>query len=162
MAFRSKSPSRDLVPGDLILLEAGDQVPADAQVVSAVALRVDESVLTGESVSVAKSSGVEGDRNQVMMGTYVVAGRAEGVISATGAATAFGKIATLTVSVEDKGTNLSRQLGRLGRQLGAVALGLGAAIAATGILLGARCCGNGNDGECPWLLPSFPKVCPPS
>ncbi|WP_298559246.1 cation-transporting P-type ATPase [uncultured Aliiroseovarius sp.] len=129
-------PSRDLVPGDLILLEAGDQVPADAQVVSAVALRVDESVLTGESVSVAKSSGVEGDRNQVMMGTYVVAGRAEGVISATGAATAFGKITTLTVSVEDKGTNLSRQLGRLGRQLGVVALGLGGAIAATGIFLG--------------------------
>ena len=129
-------PSRDLVPGDLILLEAGDQVPADAQVVSAVALRVDESVLTGESVSVAKSSGVEGDRNQVMMGTYVVAGRAEGVISATGAATAFGKIATLTVSVEDKGTNLSRQLGRLGRQLGAVALGLGAAAAPAG----SPCC----------------------
>jgi len=128
--------SRDLVPGDLVLLDAGDQVPADAQIASSAALRVDESILTGESVTVAKSAQEVGEGNRVMMGTHVVAGRAEVVISTTGAATAFGRIATLTGSVEDKGTNLSRQLGHLGGQLGIAALLLGAAIALTGIVVG--------------------------
>ncbi|WP_373050110.1 cation-translocating P-type ATPase [Thalassovita aquimarina] len=128
--------SRDIVPGDLVLLDAGDQVPADARLVSALELRIDESVLTGESIAVSKQPGGEGETGAVMMGTLAVAGRAEAVVSATGASTAFGKIAQLTGSVGEKETNLSRQLGRLGGQLGIAALGLGAAIAITGILAG--------------------------
>ncbi|MDA5093744.1 cation-transporting P-type ATPase [Aliiroseovarius sp. KMU-50] len=128
--------SRDIVPGDLVLLEAGDQVPADAGIASAIGLRVDESVLTGESVPVSKDTDGVDQRDQVMMGTNVTAGRAEVVVSATGPATAFGKIATLTGSVEERGTNLSRQLGRLGGQLGFAALLLGLAIALTGVAVG--------------------------
>ncbi|MDX1781220.1 MAG: cation-transporting P-type ATPase [Thalassovita sp.] len=128
--------SRDIVPGDLVLLDAGDQVPADARLVSTLELKADESVLTGESIPVPKQVQAEGDAGAVMMGTLVVAGRGEAVVSATGAATAFGKIATLTGSVGEKETNLSRQLGRLGGQLGIAALGLGAAIAITGIAAG--------------------------
>lgn len=127
---------RDIVPGDLILLDAGDQVPADAELISALELRVDESVLTGESAPVTKSVRPEERNNRVMMGTHVVAGRAEAVVFATGADTAFGEIAALTVSVGEKETNLSRQLGRLGGQLGIAALGLGGAIAIVGILVG--------------------------
>ena len=127
---------REVVPGDLILLDAGDQVPADAELISALQLRVDESVLTGESVPVDKSLNPEGNANLVMMGTHVVAGRAEALVTATGPHTDFGKIATLTGSVSEKETHLSRQLGRLGGQLGIAALGLGAAIALVGILVG--------------------------
>ncbi|MYM57223.1 cation-translocating P-type ATPase [Thalassovita mangrovi] len=128
--------SRDIVPGDLVLLDAGDQVPADARLVSALELRTDESVLTGESISVSKKPGDGGDAGAVMMGTLVVSGRGEALVSATGPATEFGKIAQLTGSVGEKETNLSRQLGRLGGQLGIASLGLGAAIALTGILAG--------------------------
>ncbi|WP_323785037.1 cation-translocating P-type ATPase [Thalassovita sp.] len=127
--------SRDIVPGDLVLLDAGDQVPADARLQSALELRIDESVLTGESIPVAKSDR-DPSCDTVMMGTLAVAGRAEAVVTATGADTAFGKIATLTGSVGEKETNLSRQLGRLGAQLGIAALVLGAVIAVVGILAG--------------------------
>lgn len=128
--------SREIVPGDLVLLDAGDQVPADARLISALELRVDESILTGESVPVDKATGKGDKAGMVMMGTHVVAGRAEVLVTATGADTAFGRIATLTGSVGEKETNLSRQLGRLGGQLGLAALALGAAIALTGILMG--------------------------
>ena len=128
--------STEIVPGDLIVLDSGDQVPADARLVSALELRVDESVLTGESVPVSKSEAGDGERGLVMMGTSVVSGRGEAVVTATAAATAIGKIAVLTGSVSDKETNLSRQLGRRGMQLGVAALVLGGVIAVTGVIAG--------------------------
>jgi Ca2+-transporting ATPase len=106
--------SREIVPGDMVLLDAGDQVPADSELTTALGLRVDESVLTGESVPVTKVRGGDGAEGMVMMGTSVTAGRAEARVTATGAATAFGRIATLTGSVGEKQTHLSRQLGRWG------------------------------------------------
>ena len=127
---------REIVPGDLILLDAGDQVPADAQLISVLELRVDESILTGESVPVAKSLKPEDHTDRVMMGTHVAAGRAEAIVTATGSQTDFGRIATLTGSVGEKETNLSRQLGRLGEQLGLAALGIGGAVAVIGMLVG--------------------------
>lgn len=127
---------REIVPGDLILLDSGDQVPADAVLISALELRVDESVLTGESAPVAKSLRSENADNRVLMGTHLVSGRAEAVVDATGPNTAFGKIATLTGSVGEKETNLSRQLGRLGAQLGLVSLSVGAAVALVGVIAG--------------------------
>ncbi|WP_424940530.1 cation-translocating P-type ATPase [Aliiroseovarius sp. S253] len=127
---------REIVPGDLILLEAGDQVPADGVLTSAMELRVDESVLTGESAPVAKSLQPADAANHVMMGTHVVSGRAEALVDATGVNTAFGKIATLTGSVGEKETNLSKRLGKLGGQLGLAALGIGAAVALVGIVAG--------------------------
>ena len=112
--------TRDIVPGDLVIVEAGDRIPADLDIIIAVQLRVDESVLTGESQPVSKST--EGDNAQLFMGTSVVAGRGEGLVSATGATTKFGQIADLTGSVGEKKTQLQVKLGGLARQLGAAAI----------------------------------------
>ncbi|MGB3315065.1 MAG: HAD-IC family P-type ATPase [Albidovulum sp.] len=127
-------PARDLVPGDAVLLEAGDRVPADIRLVYAMALRVDESVLTGESAPLDKSL-AEGE-NRLLMGTSVAAGRAEGVITVTGAETEFGKIAGLTATAGGKITNLQRHLGVLARQMGIAALFLSALVAGLGIFVG--------------------------
>ena len=127
-------PARDLVPGDLVMLEAGDRVPADIRLSAAMQLRCDESVLTGESVAVEKSLETEEDR--LFMGTSVVSGRAEGVVEATGARSAFGRIADLTAGVGGKVTHLQRHLARLARQMGVAAVAISAAVVALGILAG--------------------------
>ncbi len=127
-------PARDIVPGDILVLAPGAKVAADAAVLQASDLRVDESVLTGESVPVAKAEN-EGDR-QIFAGTSVTAGRAEAVVVATGAATEFGKIAHLTGSVGAKTTNLQHKLGQLARQLGLAALLVAAGVAGLGLWLG--------------------------
>lgn len=126
--------ARDLVPGDVVILESGDKVPADIDIATAMALKVDESVLTGESVPVDKGSDGEGSR--LFMGSSVVAGRAEGVVAATGARTEFGQIAELTGSIDVRRTHLQAQLARLARILGAGALGLAALILAVGLFVG--------------------------
>lgn len=127
-------PARDIVPGDILVLSPGAKVAADGIVVRAAELQVDESVLTGESVPVAKDGGKSG-RN-VFAGTSVIAGRAEARVTATGAKTEFGKIAHLTGSVGPKTTNLQNKLGQLARQLGAAALLVAAAVTGLGLLLG--------------------------
>ncbi len=129
-------PAREIVPGDLVIVEAGDAVPADLKLVTAIELRVDESVLTGESVPVDKSATGDDAAQKLLMGTTVVAGRAEGLTTAIGRATAFGKIADLTGSVGEKTTQLQVQLGRLAQQLGLAAVLIAAAIAALGIAVG--------------------------
>ncbi|HDL50295.1 MAG TPA: hypothetical protein ENH33_10125, partial [Actinobacteria bacterium] len=117
----------DLVPGDLVTLEIGDQVPADLRLVESLNLKVDESALTGESGSVHKDTGpVPGDTQlaertpMVWMGTNVTNGRALGVVVATGMATVFGKIAELTQSLGQEPTPLQRKLAVLGKQLGVI------------------------------------------
>lgn len=127
-------PARDIVPGDILVLSPGAKVAADGIVVRATELQVDESVLTGESVPVAKDGGKSG-RN-VFAGTSVIAGRAEARVTATGAKTEFGKIAHLTGSVGPKTTNLQNKLGQLARQLGTAALLVAAAVTGLGLLLG--------------------------
>lgn len=126
--------TRDIVPGDLVLLEAGDKVPADLSILTAAQLRVDESILTGESFPVEKDPADPEAR--LFMGTAVVAGRAEGVVTATGAGTEFGKIADLTGSVTRKPTHLQVKLGQLAKQMGAVAIGAATLILAVGLYVG--------------------------
>ncbi|HLO75904.1 MAG TPA: HAD-IC family P-type ATPase [Magnetospirillum sp.] len=118
-----------LVQGDLVLLEAGDRVPADGRVVVAHGLEIDESSLTGESAAVAKECGaladVEaslGDRtNQAFMNTVVTRGRGEMLVTATGPATEMGRIVGLLETAQDGATPLQHRLDQLGRRLAMVA-----------------------------------------
>ncbi len=126
--------TRELVPGDVVLLEAGDKVPADLAIATSTELKIDESVLTGESVPVSKS--VDHETPMMFAGTSVVAGFATGVVRAIGAHTAFGKIAELTGSVGEKQTNIQRKLGLLAKQLGAAAILVAILILLTGLLAG--------------------------
>ena len=118
----------DLVPGDLVLLEAGDRVPADGVLVAAHAMEVDESTLTGESTAVAKVQGGPvgevslGERaGGVFMNTVVTRGRGEVEVTATGMGTEVGAIAELLQSTDRGETPLQQQLHTLGKRLAAVA-----------------------------------------
>jgi Ca2+-transporting ATPase len=119
-------PSRELVPGDVILMEAGHRVPADARLVEAVNLKIDEASLTGESVPVQKDAAVVLDReipvgdrrNSAFMGTLVTYGRGRAIVVATGMHTQFGLIAQMIQSYEEEPTPLQRKLDQLGRWLG--------------------------------------------
>lgn len=118
-------PARDLVPGDHIALEAGDNVPADARLLGGFGLRVAEAALTGESVPVEKTPHATlgeavplGDRrNMVFMGTVTSAGQATAVVVATGMRTELGKIAGLLQTAAPEPTPLQRRLSELGRVL---------------------------------------------
>ncbi|WP_418318795.1 cation-translocating P-type ATPase [Piscinibacter sakaiensis] len=119
----------DLVPGDVLLLAAGDAVAADARLLVAAQLQLAEAALTGESVPVAKSTTplpeatvLADRRNVVYSGTHVTAGRAKAVIVATGAATEVGLIAGLTERADEPKTPLEHRLARFGRALVAAAL----------------------------------------
>lgn len=132
----------ELVPGDILLLTAGDRVPADARLVEVHTLKVDEAPLTGESVAVSKrvealddpATEIGDRRNMVYMGTAVTYGRATGVVVGTGADTEMGGIATLLQRAGDKTTPLQHQLARVGRQLGGLALGVSLVVVAVGLL----------------------------
>ena len=127
-------PARNIVPGDLLVLSPGVKIAADAALVNASELKVDESVLTGESLPVGKTE--TSSDAFVYAGTSVVAGRAEACVTATGASTEFGKIADLTGSVGPKTTNLQIKLGQLAWQLGVAALLVAGSVAIMGIALG--------------------------
>ncbi|HCQ64972.1 MAG TPA: ATPase P [Rhodobacteraceae bacterium] len=126
--------TREIVPGDLVLLSAGDKVPADLALTHAVELRVEESALTGESLPVSKSH--TDPEAKLYMGTAVVGGHAQGTVTATGRATAFGEIAELTTSVSQKKTHLQEVLEVLARQLAIASVGLAAVIFAAGLYSG--------------------------
>src|SRR5512133_1166105 len=118
-------PAYDLVPGDLVFLEAGNFVPADIRLLEAVNLRVEEASLTGESQAVQKNASTVldknvplGDRkNTAFMGTVVAYGRGRGVVTSTGMHTQLGLIASMLQSVESEETPLQRRLDQLGRTL---------------------------------------------
>ena len=136
--------SRDLVPGDIVLLEAGNLVPADGRLIESANLRIGEAALTGESEPVEKdaqlvyeASQALGDRlNMAYMGTTVTYGRALAVITATGMQTELGRIADLLQTVEQEPTPLQRRLDQLGRVLVMVAVGIVAVIFLFGVLRG--------------------------
>jgi Ca2+-transporting ATPase len=132
-----------LVPGDIVLLRTGDRVPADLRLLEAVNLRADESLLTGESGSVAKSiEQVSSDatladrRSMAWMGTGVSNGSARGVVAATGYDTEFGQIARLTESVREEATPLQARLTTLSKQLGGSGLLVSALVVAIGLAAG--------------------------
>jgi Ca2+-transporting ATPase len=141
---RKVIPSTQLVPGDVVLLEAGNYVPADLRLLEAVNLRIEEAALTGESVPVQKDAGVRlqaeiplGDRrNSAFMGTVVNYGRGKGVVISTGMFTQMGMIAKMLQSVEQEETPLQRRLEQLGKTLGVAALSICAIVFLVGWLRG--------------------------
>ncbi|MFN8399429.1 MAG: cation-translocating P-type ATPase [Anaerolineales bacterium] len=122
---RKPVPAYNLVPGDIVFLEAGNFIPADLRLLEAVNLRVEEASLTGESLPVQKNAATLldknvplGDRkNTAFMGTVVSYGRGRGVVTSTGMNTQLGLIATMLQSVESEETPLQRRLDQLGKSL---------------------------------------------
>jgi Ca2+-transporting ATPase len=137
-------PSRDLVTGDVVFLEAGNHVPADCRLVEAASLRVEEASLTGESVPVEKQPGAAvaadaplGDRaTMAFMGTTIAFGRGRGIVTETGMRTQIGLVATLLQEQEDEETPLQKKLAQVGRWLGIAALAICAVVFLVGILEG--------------------------
>jgi Ca2+-transporting ATPase len=135
-------PARQLVPGDVVLLETGNFIPADLRLVEAVNLRVEEAALTGESVPVQKNAALVlekeaslGDRkNSVFMGTVIAYGRGRGIVVDTGMKTQLGLIADLLQSVHEEETPLQKRLDQLGKVLGIGALGVCALVFLLGLL----------------------------
>ena len=132
---RTTIAAEDIVPGDLVILEAGDRVPADLRLVKLRNLRIEEAVLTGESVAVDKglapvaASASLGDRTSMAFsGTLVAAGQGVGVAVGTGAATELGRISALLGEVEKLETPLIRQMDRFARQLTIVIVLISAAV----------------------------------
>ena len=123
--------SKELVPGDIILLETGSKVPADARLIDIAAFRIDEASLTGESVPSDKTIDplennilVNDQENMVFMGTIVTKGHAKAVVTGTGMDTEIGKIADMVQDVEEKLSPLQVKLKKFGRWLGIVTIGI--------------------------------------
>jgi len=136
-------PAQTLVPGDIVLLQAGDLVAADLRLISLSNLEIDESSLTGESVPVAKSLApfpadtILAERaNMAFKGTALTRGEATGLAVATGAQTELGQIAQLTGETEEETTPLEKRLNQLGQRLVWVTLVIAAAVLAIGLLRG--------------------------
>lgn len=142
----SRLPARSLVVGDLIVLSAGDSVPADARIVRGMHMAVAEAALTGESLPVAKSVHALptdvvalGDRhNMVYSGTEVTSGRGTAIVTAIGAATEIGRIGTMIDTAPDRATPLEGKLAHLNRVLMVAVLGLCVVIVVAGLLRGVE------------------------
>lgn len=137
---RRRIPSREVVVGDLVLLEPGDKVPADLRLVWTRELRIDESLLTGESLPVEKSAGelppetgVSDQVNMAFSGTLVTYGRGAGIVVATGAATELGRIHQLMGATVSLDTPLMRKIARFSAQLTVAILALAALTFALGL-----------------------------
>ncbi len=136
-------PAQELVPGDKVLLEAGQIVPADIRLLQVHSLKMQEAALTGESHDVEKQTGELhgedmplGDRkNLAFKGTFITNGRGEGVVVETGMGTEMGKIATMLTG-EDSTTPLQKRMAAFGKKLSFVVLGICIVIFATGYLRG--------------------------
>lgn len=124
-------PSREIVPGDLILIEQGDQIPADGRIVRSFMLRTQEAALTGESMPVSKDA-----ENMAFMGTSVSAGKAYVSVTATGLRTELGKIASMLREEKREKTPLERKLDDLGKRLVYLVLGIVASVFAMGLMRG--------------------------
>ena len=137
-------PSHDLVPGDLVLLEAGNVVPADVRLTDSVRLSVEEAALTGESVPVEKDTAPTsatdaplGDRHGMLYkGTSIAAGRGTGIVVATGMRTELGRIAAMLQDDTDIRSPLQLRLAAFGRRLAVLVIGLCTIIFVTGLLRG--------------------------
>jgi P-type Ca2+ transporter type 2C len=139
---RRSIPAVELVPGDVMLVEEGDTIPADGRLVESTVLQVSEASLTGESLPVSKDiAPIEeevslGDRsNMVFSGTAATYGRGKAVVMATGMRTELGKVAGLLRRTEDESTPLQKELDRTGKLLGGVVIVIAAVIVATILLV---------------------------
>ncbi|MDY6774721.1 MAG: HAD-IC family P-type ATPase [Halobacteria archaeon] len=142
-ATKTKIDSRDVVPGDVVFLEQGDSVPADARLIESQSLEADESALTGESTSVPKDTevvdkdtSIAETSNLVFMNTNVVRGRGKAVVVETGMETEVGGIATQITQAEERQTPFEREVDRLGRTIGYGVLALILVVA--GVQAGSR------------------------
>jgi Ca2+-transporting ATPase len=134
-------PTADLVPGDILALEEGDTVPADARVLEAIALRIAEAALTGESVPVSKSvgpvdaeAGLADRANMLFSGTAVASGRGQAVVVLTGQGTELGKIAATLQQAEDDTTPLQKELDHVGKVLGMAVIAIAVIVSVTILL----------------------------
>ena len=139
---RISVPSRELVPGDIVYLEAGNYVPADVRLIEAINLRVEEASLTGESLPVQKNASVLlekdvplGDRkNTAFMGTIISYGRGRGVVTNTGTHTQLGLIAEMLSAVDAEETPLQKRLNELGKTISLLSLFLVAIVFVVAII----------------------------
>jgi P-type Ca2+ transporter type 2C len=138
---RQRIPADHVVPGDIILVEAGDRVPADARLIESANLQADEAALTGESVPVTKETapidadiGIGDRRNMLYSSTVATYGRGRAVVVATGMDTEVGRIAGLLEAAEKEPTPLQQELDRTGKRLTIIMLAICAVVFATGLL----------------------------
>jgi len=135
--------SRELVPGDVVIIEAGDKIPADIRLFESNNLRVDEAILTGESIAILKDEKriaekreIFAQKNMCFMGTLVVDGWGKGLVVKTGMSTQIGKIARLTQAIGKEKTPLQKKLSVLAKQLGIACIVISSIIALAGIFFG--------------------------
>jgi len=139
-------PAEEIVPGDVLVIEAGDRIAADAAILECNSLNVDESLLTGESVPVEKHAlkktkallNPYDKKSSVYMGTVVTGGRAKAVVYATGMKTEMGNIADMIQNIEDEETPLQKRLTHLGKYIAIGCLAICAIVSVTGILRGEK------------------------
>ncbi len=124
-----KIPARELVPGDIILLEEGDRIPADARLLEIKNFMTMEAALTGESTSISKNlkelpekTGLSDQKNMAWLGTFVAAGQARAIVTATGPKTALGKIAQSLGKIETPKTHFKEKTDLLAKQMGGIAI----------------------------------------
>lgn len=136
--------AKDIVPGDILVLEEGASIPADARLIEAVDFKTDESALTGESTPVVKIEdsikksklAVSDQKNMVFMGTLVSHGRARALVVSTGMKTEFGKIAEITQEIKDDSSPLQKELFRVGKFIAKATLVIVAIVFGIGLLMG--------------------------
>ena len=124
-------PAKEIVPGDIIVLESGDQVAADARIIEAIELKASEAVLTGESTSVNKDvpavksdAAISERRNMVFTATHIVYGRGKAVVTTTGMNTEFGKIAEMVQTAQEEETPLQKKLDKFASKIAKVVVGV--------------------------------------
>lgn len=137
-------PARELVPGDVVILETGDYVPADLRITEAINLKIQEAALTGESLPISKFTDVISDektglgdrKNMAFSSSMVTYGRGKGIVTAIGMKTEVGKIANMINEVEETETPLQRRLNSLGKTLGIACIVICVVIFAIGLFYG--------------------------
>jgi Ca2+-transporting ATPase len=138
--------SEELVPGDIVLLASGTRVPADLRLIEVIRLEADESAMTGESVPVSKDTepiytedpSIADLRNMAFMGTLIVSGRGQGIVTATGVRTQLGSISREVARIGSAESPLQHRMGHLSRRIGLVVLGFSAAAVLLGIVVGEK------------------------
>ncbi len=142
--IEQKIPTKELVPGDIILIDAGDLVPADARLIEVSSLELDEAALTGESISSSKTNeklehitSVMDQKNMIFMGTIVTYGKGKAVVTATALNTEFGKIAASVKTTNEVETPLQKKFSQLAKQIGIITIVLILSVVIFGAIQGS-------------------------